>query len=183
MPKPKRNALESGETEDANPARASPELTPALLKEMLTTTIGEEISSLRTELLAEICSSTATLQTTIAAHGTKIQEIESAVNLMDTRLDEAELRFKSVQADNEALRKKVDDLENRSRRNNLRVIGIPENAELPRSTDFMIAFFSELFGDKLSQTPEIERAHRSLGPKPRPGAPPRRCSCAFFAFK
>ncbi|RXN18146.1 LINE-1 type transposase domain-containing 1 [Labeo rohita] len=187
MPKPKRvsPALdEADEADDAgNMAAVAPELTPALLKEMLTTTIREEIASLRSEFLAEIRASTAALQATISSQGSKIKHIETSLNSVDERLGTLERKCQSLERDNEELKSKADDLENRSRQNNLRILGIPENVEASRPSHFMVSFFMELFGDELSQTPEIERAHRSLAPKPRSGVPPRPMIVRFLRFQ
>lgn len=77
---------------------------------------------------------------------------------MDERLSIQECKCQSLERDNEELKSKADDLENRSRRNNLRILGIPENVETARPSHFMVSFFTELFREKLSQTPEIECA-------------------------
>lgn len=184
MPKSKRASPAPDEADEAgNMATAASGLTPALLKEMLTTTIREEIASLRTEFLAEIRASTAALQATISSHGSKIKDIETSMNSVDERLDILERKYQSLERDNEKLKSKADDLENRSRRNNLRILGIPENVETSKPSHFMASFFAELFGDKLPQTPEIERAHRSLAPKPRFGAPPRPMIVRFLRFQ
>lgn len=66
------------------------------------------------------------------------------------------------------LLERVDDLENRSRRSNLRIVNIPEGSEKDKDpTKFIANLLMELTGPEvLSSPPEIERAHRSLGPRP-----------------
>ena len=61
------------------------------------------------------------------------------------------------------LKEKVDDLENRSRRLNLRVVGIPERVEGSNPVAFITHFLEEIFGEKKFSTPLLARAHR-LGP-------------------
>lgn len=81
MPKPKRVSPARDEADDAdNMAAAASALTPALLKEMLTATIREEIASLRSEFFAELRASTAALQATISSQGSKIKNIETSLN-------------------------------------------------------------------------------------------------------
>uniref|UniRef100_A0A3B4E4Y6 L1 transposable element RRM domain-containing protein n=1 Tax=Pygocentrus nattereri TaxID=42514 RepID=A0A3B4E4Y6_PYGNA len=81
------------------------------------------------------------------------------------------------------IREKIDDLENRSRRN-LRIIGIPEGAEGSQPTLFMGTFFAELLGaSNFPSSPEIERAHRAPAPKPQPGAQPRPMLVHFLSFQ
>ncbi|ROL55413.1 hypothetical protein DPX16_20789 [Anabarilius grahami] len=146
MPKSKRASPAPDETDEAgNMAVAASGLTPALLKEMLTTTIREETASLRTEFLTEIRASSAALQATISSHGSNIKDIEASMNSVDERLDILECKRQYLERDNEELKK--------------------------------------LFGDKRPQTPEIERAHRSLAPKPRSGAPPRPMIVRFPHFQ
>lgn len=146
MPKSKRASPDEVD-EVGNMVSAALWLTPALLKEMLTTTNREEIASLRTEFLTEIRASTATLQATISSHGFKIKDIEASMNSVDKRLDVLERKCQSMERDNEELKSKMDDLKN------LCILGIPENVETSKPSQFMASFFAELFGDKLPQTP------------------------------
>ena len=83
------------------------------------------------------------------------------------------------------LQEKITDVEGRSQRN-IRIYGIPENAEgssMPRYVEKMI--LAEL-GDNVGPGGEeglgIERAHRSLGPQPPAGAPPRSTVVWFLQF-
>ncbi|CAM4585160.1 unnamed protein product [Leuciscus chuanchicus] len=59
----------------------------------------------------------------------KIGDIEEALNDSDGRLTAVEKLCSTLQTENTSLKLKLDDLENRSRRQNLRVIGIPEGSE------------------------------------------------------
>ncbi|XP_073692668.1 acyl-protein thioesterase 1 [Garra rufa] len=63
------------------------------------------------------------------------------------------------------------DLESRSRRNNIRLIGIGEGEEGNRPMEFVSNFLRDLLN--LKEKPLLDRAHRSLQPKPRPAQPPR----------
>ena len=71
---------------------------------------------------------------------------------------------------NAKLLAKVSDLESRSRRNNIRVVGVPESVEGPRPTAFFADLLMEVFGEGvLDSPPECDRAHRTLSVKPKPG--------------
>lgn len=138
MPKPKRVSPARDEADDADNMAASA-LTPALLKEMLTATISEEIASLRSEIIADIRASTTALQTTISSQGSKIKDIETSLNSVDERLGSLrQMIWKTV----------------RGRTISVYWV-IPENVETARPSHFMVLFFTELFGDKLYQTPEM----------------------------
>ncbi|KAL7858890.1 hypothetical protein SRHO_G00140370 [Serrasalmus rhombeus] len=151
---------------------ASGELTTALLKDVLIASIREEISTLRAEFIAELWSSHASLTTSINSLNSKVRDIETAATDMDKRIAELETTCKTMDSDNRRLREETDDLENRSRRNKLRIIGIPEwaeaiperaegipeGAEGSQPTTYMGSFFTELFGTlKLPNPLEIDR--------------------------
>ncbi|KAJ7990681.1 hypothetical protein DPEC_G00302920 [Dallia pectoralis] len=68
---------------------------------------------------------------------------------------------------------KIDDLESRSRRCNLRVVGIPERLEGADPVAFMSGFFTEVLSDSLAPSlMKLDRAH-CLGPHPT-GSPSNR---------
>ncbi|XP_044133543.1 prolyl 3-hydroxylase 1 [Bufo gargarizans] len=81
---------------------------------------------------------------------------------------------KATAKDIVALYAKTDDLENRSRQNNIRLVGVPEKIEGPNHTDFIEKWIAEKFQDKgLSAIYAVERAHR-VPTRPLPhGRPPR----------
>lgn len=65
------------------------------------------------------------------------------------------------------MRVKLDNSENRSRRNNVRIIGIPEHSEGTCLTTFMEELLLEVFGkESFAKPPVVDRAHRSPPPKP-----------------
>lgn len=69
-----------------------------------------------------------------------------------------------LQSDNTQLKAKVEDLESHSRRNNLRVVGIPEKMEEADLVTFMADFFVEVLGTNfLASPPILDIAHR-IGP-------------------
>uniref|UniRef100_H2ZSZ4 L1 transposable element RRM domain-containing protein n=1 Tax=Latimeria chalumnae TaxID=7897 RepID=H2ZSZ4_LATCH len=64
---------------------------------------------------------------------------------------------------------KVDDQENRARRNNVRIVGFPEGVEHGRPIKFLQETLPELLKLPSGTSLEVERAHRSLAPKPAEG--------------
>uniref|UniRef100_H2ZTB5 L1 transposable element RRM domain-containing protein n=1 Tax=Latimeria chalumnae TaxID=7897 RepID=H2ZTB5_LATCH len=68
---------------------------------------------------------------------------------------------------------RLDDQENRARRNNVRILGIPEGVEQGNPTRFLGETLPALL--KLPEGTElsIEQAHRSLAPRSVPGQRPR----------
>ena len=68
---------------------------------------------------------------------------------------------------------RADDIENRLRRNNVRIVGLPEKTEGRDPTTFIESWLVEIFGkEAFSPFFTVERAHRTPGRPPQPGAPP-----------
>ncbi|KAI4895176.1 hypothetical protein NFI96_005326 [Prochilodus magdalenae] len=81
------------------------------------------------------------------------------------------------------LQAKIDDLENRGRRKNIKIVGLPERAE---GSVPLAKFVSEMLPKWLDLppefSPEIERAHRSLAMSPPERGPPRRVLIRFIRY-
>ncbi|CAI5657495.1 unnamed protein product [Oreochromis niloticus] len=135
----------------------------------------------RASISADFKTSFATLearldkiQTTITEHGQRMNLLESHAELQEQRLQALEERCVALAESNTKLKAKTIDLESRSRRNNIRIIGLPESIEGPRPTSFFADFLVEVLGDQILQSPpELDRAHRTLVAKPQSGARPR----------
>ena len=69
-------------------------------------------------------------------------------------------KVKQLEGTTEMLRNKIQDQEDRARRSNLRLIGLPEKTEGPDMCSFLENWLPKLLGDTLTPTPVIERAHR-----------------------
>lgn len=74
---------------------------------------------------------------------------------------------------NQSITLKTEDLEGRSQRNNIRILGLIEGAESNKMEHFLEYMLPKVLGNP-SFTPQfvIERAHRSPGKRPLVGAPP-----------
>lgn len=81
-----------------------------------------------------------------------------------------------------ALQDKVTDLEGRSRRNNIRIYGIPEGAEGTSAMAFIENFIKSEMEIDSGRDLGKERAHRALAPKPPSTAPPRSMVVHFLQF-
>lgn len=80
--------------------------------------------------------------------------------------------------------RKMDELENRSRRKNVRVLGLPERSEGNNPIEFMEGWFRDMFGkDSFSSFFAIERAHRVAFRVPSSGGQPRPLIVKFLFFK
>lgn len=144
--------------------------------------IKKEISSLREEAKADLRALRTELiheQTALKKSQTETinEQAEMGKALNDTMDRVAILEQAREKMAKECKRtyEKCMDLENRSRRQNLRIIGIAEGTEAGCPTRFVAEFFPEVLGaEHFDGSPVIiDRAHRSLAPKPRKGERPR----------
>lgn len=140
-----------------------------LFSKMDTVAVGlhSEISSVRGELKASI----EPLQRLVDSHEAAVRDLEQAANDHSSRITELEATVTKLSAQVIRLDDKCEDLESRSRRNNIRVVGVPEGMEGPRPTDFIAVLLQDLLG--LEEKTLLNRAHRSLRNEPAAGSQPR----------
>lgn len=94
--------------------------------------------------------------------------------LTDKQLTELETKNNQLTSENVKLKVSLDEQENRSRRRNIRVVGITEGTEGRNPTEFMATFLQDvLSGETFDRPPIIDMAHRPLAVKPQPCHPPR----------
>lgn len=87
----------------------------------------------------------------------RISNVEDTVNMERGKMEEVAKRLTF-------LSQKLDDLENRSRRSNLRLVNLPEKVENPDAVAFLEKWLPEVLGPTTFSTPPvIERAHRLPG--------------------
>ena len=136
----------------------------------------------RTALSAEFKASITTLEskidrihTTIADHGERLVNLETFSNDASDRIAALETTCEKLMADNAKLRAKALDLESRSRRYNVRVIGLSEEVQPgPSPTTFFSTLLQKVLGDEILPTPpQLELAHRALTAKPNANERPR----------
>nr|WPK86705.1 NLRC3-like protein 46 [Sebastes schlegelii] len=92
----------------------------------------------------------------------------------ERRIQTLELCLTDMKKSNERLLTKIDDIEGRSRRNNIKIVGIPEDEEKGRTTEFIAGLIPKLLGVSSFAKPVIvDRAHRIPVPKPTDVKRPR----------
>lgn len=75
---------------------------------------------------------------------------------------------------------KLTDLESRSRRNNLRIFGVPEETEKGSVSQFVEELIQREVN--IENDCQIQRAHRALAPKPKADQPPRAIVVNFLQY-
>lgn len=145
--------------------------------------IKDDMSTLIKDSIKPVQSSVDLLTTQFETFKNKLDHTEVLVGENFERLTKAEITIQSLQEQNKFLLERVDELENRSRRSNLRFVGIPEGSEKGQdNVDFMSKLLRECMGASVfPKPPTLERAHRTPGGPPPPDSPdPRRSSPRVF---
>lgn len=143
----------------------------ALSKADLDVSLEAMYTRLASKFQTELHKTSHTLSQEIAALGSRTE-------LLETKHDELALAYNDLSREHEsltlalsAIQTQVEDLDNRNRRNNLRLRGIPES-----ETDLIptvIRLFKSLLPDRDSAAFKCDRIHRALRPKPPDDKPPR----------
>lgn len=149
----------------------SSEYHSTLSKADLDSSLEAMYTRLASKFQMELHKTSHTLSQEIAALGSRTE-------LLETKHDELALAYNDLSRDHESLslalntlQAQVEDLDNRNRRNNLRLRGIPESETELIPT--VIRLFKSLLPDHESAAFKCDRIHRALRPKPPDDKPPR----------
>ena len=131
--------------------------------------LAEECNLIRNDLdkirgrMAETETRVSATEDLTATHATSIAELQRTV---------------------QSLVAKSDDAENRLRRNNVRVLGLPEREEGEHPAEFAEEFFKTLLNlTDVPPTYVVERAHRVPTGRAIPGNPPRPFLVGFLNYR
>ena len=149
------------------------------LKDELKKEMKEEITTLQQEIERKLTDNTNELQTQKA---TMAEAQERITELEEWKIDAGEVMME-MQEQTRKMQEKVTDLEGRSRRNNIRIFGVPEETEENSTNKYVDQLLkTEL---QLAEGAElhIQRAHRAPAQKPSLNAPPRSIIVNFLKFE
>lgn len=159
----------------------------AVSKPELISILSDHRSALLTDLKSsfkELSEKLDGLQETVNSHDNRLTSLEENAESLHQRLEEVEASCDTLKSDNQRLKAKLTDLEGRNRRCNARLVGLPEGIEGPQPTKFFSLLLKEVLGeDVFASAPELDRAHRSLAPKPGHGDRPRPVLLCFHRFQ
>lgn len=162
-------------------SQGTPNLPPSSLSAAESPVTYTDVSAMQDAMAPLMERHTAQLQQAVQEFKGQLHQLTNKVTANDCRLGETfqdvstlNERFDTLQKSHEQLCNKVDDRENRSRRCNIRVIGITESVKGPDLFKVLQETLPELLQvwDVCSNM-VVERAHR-LGPtRPAPESRPR----------
>ncbi|KAK7896661.1 hypothetical protein WMY93_004490 [Mugilogobius chulae] len=130
----------------------------------------DDMETIRVELADQVDK----LSTAQKENARTQEDMEKSLSDMSDRVVALEKSQQALISDNKRLTEKCVDLENRSRRQNIRIVGVAEGAEANNANNFVARFLVEVLGgENFDRAIVIDKAHRSLAPKPRLGEKPR----------
>lgn len=147
--------------------------------------IKEDVSSLIQASVGPLHASVDALRETVNGFQTRLAEVETLAGDNFEKVTAMELAVDSLQKQNATLLDRIEDLENRSRRQNLRIINVLEGSEGNQDTvKFMSNMLMELTGNNLfDSAPVLERAHRVGNAPTTAGQSPRTFLVCFNRFQ
>lgn len=139
-----------------------------------------ELTELREEINQKFNDFSGELQTT----NNRVREAEERIAELEEWNVAASDALLEVLESQDALHTKLTDIEARSRRNNLRIYGVPEGSEGSNLLEFVTRLIKSELGLLSTETEiGIQRCHRALAPKPPRDAPPRSLVLCFQEFR
>ena len=147
--------------------------------------LGETVGLLKKELVdfrIEVNQKLNSIGSNLKEVTGRVEETERRVAEMEEWSTEAKQVLSHVLELQENTQAQLTELEARSRRNNIRIHGIAEGAEGDNMEEFLEKFITTELSP-LNTTLDLQRCHRSLGPKPPQGSNPRSIVVCFQEYK
>ena len=146
-------------------------------------TLREDVKKELTELREELNQALGDIRGDLKSTATRVEEAEQHVAELEERNLDLEDSLRQMQQKQETLQTKMTDLEARSRRNNVRIYGIPEGEEENNMMDFVAKLLKSELATPSELDLKIQRCHRALAPRPPREAPPRSIIINFHKYK
>uniref|UniRef100_A0AAV2KCT3 L1 transposable element RRM domain-containing protein n=1 Tax=Knipowitschia caucasica TaxID=637954 RepID=A0AAV2KCT3_KNICA len=157
-----------------------------------TAVLTAKLAESKSELLAEIKDTYARyeakltgLQNSVEDHDQRITSLEQFANSTSDELTDVPTELAAVASENAKLKARLIDLSGRTRRNNIRIVGLPEQIEnQTRPTEFFSQLLCDVLGaDILSSPPRLDRAHRAQPARLASTGRPRHVVICFHHFQ
>lgn len=112
--------------------------------------------------------------------GQRTSELEQRMDDIDNYTEHYGSELATLKEENTALMARLENQENRDRRSNIRVRGIPETVQ--NLQEIITQLFQELIPDTPLERLEMDRVHRALAPR-KPNGPPRDIIAKLHYYK
>lgn len=150
------------------------------------TEILNAISSLKKDVgqqSADMLEAINSIRGDLLSHSRRIGETEERISQTEEDVTALQQKVKQLEGTTEILRNKIQEQEDRARRSNLRLVGLPEKTEGPDMCSFLENWLPKVLGDTLTPTPVIERAHRVGQANTSRSSAPRPIVIKFLNYK
>lgn len=164
MPENSRaNRAKMAGSEPSSPRRRSPSPRAARIQDIDIERIAAEVAKLIQPTIALTVEQALTkalhdVRQELDEHSRAIEETEQRLGTVEDEMSAVLARIKALEALTREQAEKLDDLENRSRRNNLRIVGLPESYPQQALTELCQRKIPSLLG--ITRNCIVERAHR-----------------------
>lgn len=123
------------------------------------------------------------LRQELQAMAGRMQDVEQKTNVHNSVLRKVTATVSTHTMQLRDIQRHVEDLENRGRRHNLRVRGLPESVDNTQLNATVSAIFSQLLESQCIEVINMDRIHRALRPKGRDTDPPRDVICFINDYR
>lgn len=142
-----------------------------------------DLKTIAADIKDTLSAAISELRLDIHALTDRVRAVEKMTERHDTQLQKTTRHVDTHTLQMRDMQRHLEDLDNRGRRHNLRVRGLPETIE----GEQLLPSITDLFNKLLNRPPqthiEMERFHRALRPKGRDTDPPRDIVCCIVDFK
>lgn len=178
-------ASTEGNIEDS--AGASAEVNASSFEPALRAAISEittNISRVIDEKLGPLSQLLQVHREELDSHEKRITETETRISAIEDAVEPVKNKLGALEKLAADLSQRAEDLENRGRRKNIRIVGLPEGAEGDDPTRFFETWLPGMLNiDTKAGRLKLERAHRSLAPAPPATQRPRSVLVRFHNFQ
>lgn len=178
----------SVQMEEENLALASKKLVEAQVE--FNTATNDDILSAIQSLKADFSKQSTDMldaingiKSDLLSQSQRIGEAEERIAQTEEDVSTLQHKVKKLEETAEFLRNKVQDLEDRGRRSNLRLVGLPEKIEGSNMCAFTEDLLPRVLNDTFSSTPVIERTHRVGQVNPNRPTTPRSIVMKFLNYQ
>lgn len=126
----------------------------AVFKTELHEALKDNLSSIKAELqtvMADLSVSITNIKSDVSALKSTVGEMETSLSTCTDDISTLQAKVEHLSAELERVDNKCEDLEARSRRNNVRIVGVPEETTITNTTAAISTLLKEAF--KLEKEP------------------------------